>query len=253
MPHSTTCELCPLCQPYCLQSESSNCPLIPGHLISHLKVNPLVELKECKIPTGWDYNRWIIRICWVTIISIVDEVSWESLALWGMYPTFYTNNQLNYGHTNSRTVISSRQDKSARFSVGKETHRQAQYDIHNEISEGAAQQKLESVFNWMLLIAWCKEEWFKSLRYWLKKHQRCWSSKWVMKYKRWIEGKLATEESVLFKIMTFKVLSPHLLSSSSLKCELEIWIGEYWSVTTEKDITRQRKENVLYCLRSPCD
>lgn len=73
VPHSTTCELCPLCQPYCLQSESLNCPLIPGHLISHLKVNPLVELKECKIPTGWDYNRWIIRI-WVTIISITEEV-----------------------------------------------------------------------------------------------------------------------------------------------------------------------------------
>jgi len=150
VPHSTTCELCPLCQPYCLQSESSNCPLIPGHLISHLKVNPLVELKECKIPTRWDYNIWIMRI-WVTIISIADEVSWESLALWGMYPTFYKNNQLNYGHTSSRTVISSRQDKSARFSVRKETRRQAQHDIHNEISDCVALQKVESVFNCMLL------------------------------------------------------------------------------------------------------
>ena len=59
-----------------------------------------------------------------------------------MYPTFYTkNNQLNYRRTNSRTVISSRQDKSARFSVGKETRRQAQHHIHNEMCEGVAQQK----------------------------------------------------------------------------------------------------------------
>ena len=68
-----------------------------------------------------------------------------------MYATFYTNNQLNYGHTNSRTVISSRQDKSARFSVRKETHRQAQHDIYNEISDCVTLQKLESVFNCMLL------------------------------------------------------------------------------------------------------